>query len=348
LARNRRRDQHPGAPLTGSRAKKPRSSPPGRRWLLLIHQLPSKPDYVRVKIWRRLQRLGAVAIKSSVYALPLSEDGAEHFQWLMREIAAAGGEASVCEAAFVDGLSDGQVEDLFRAAREPEYARVAEEADALLRGLPAGRGPNLQQRADGDSAAGRLRRRMAEISAIDFFGAPGRKAADAALHRLEARLGSGLARKPSPAASATPAPKSGRTWVTRRGVYVDRIASAWLIRRFIDPRARFRCVDERGHRPAAREVRFDMFQAEFTHEGDQCTFEVLLARFGLDQPALRALGEMVHDIDLKDGKFGRSETAGLERVVDGIARTHAEDDERLAQGAAVLDGVYQSLRGAER
>src|SRR5438067_10094157 len=95
------------------------------RWLLLIHQLPPKPDYFRVKIWRRLQRIGAVAIKSSVYVLPYTDQATEDFQWLRREIVAGGGEASVCQAAFVDGLSDGQIEALFRAQRDAEYAELA-------------------------------------------------------------------------------------------------------------------------------------------------------------------------------------------------------------------------------
>ncbi|MGH7525190.1 MAG: chromate resistance protein ChrB domain-containing protein [Gemmatimonadales bacterium] len=323
----------------------PRPGAPGRRWLLLISQLPSKPDYFRVKIWRRLQRIGAVAIKSSVYALPQSEQAVEHFQWMVREIGAAGGEASVCDAAFVDGLSDGQIEGLFRAARGNEYAAVADEADELLRELPAGRRLDSQRRAEVESAASRLRRRMGEIAAIDYFGAPSRRLAEATLQRLEGRVRPAPRRRSRPAASAARARNSGRIWVTRQGVYVDRIASAWLIRRFIDSRARFRFVEERSHRPGAREVRFDMFEAEYTHEGDQCTFEVLLAQFGLDDPGLRALAEMVHDIDLRDAKFGRPETAGLGRMIDGITRKHSSDDERLSHGAAVLDSLFASLQG---
>jgi hypothetical protein len=315
-----------------------------RRWLLLIHQLPSKPDYLRVKIWRRLQRIGAVTLKGSVYALPHSEQAAEHFQWLVREIGAAGGEASVCEAAFVDGLTDGQIEALFRAARDSEYAAVAGEAEELLRGVPAGRSLDAPARSEVESAMSRLRRRLAEIAAIDFFGAPSRQLVEAALQRLERRLSPAAKRQSESAGNATQSRKRGQTWVTRQGVYIDRIASAWLIRRFIDPQARFRFVEESSHRPGAREVRFDMFDAEYTHEGDLCTFEVLLARFGLDDPGLRALGEMVHDIDLKDGKFARPETAGLERVIDGITRKVVKDQERLAQGGAVLDALYEALR----
>jgi hypothetical protein len=291
-----------------------------------------------------LQRIGAVTIKSSVYALPQSEQAAEHFQWLVREIGAAGGEASVCEAAFVDGLTDGQIEALFRTARDSEYAAVAGETEELLRGLPAGRGLDPQTRAEVESAMSRLRRRLAEIAAIDFFAAPSRQLVEAALQRLERRLYPAAPRRSKSPGTAKPGRKKGRTWVTRQGVYIDRIASAWLVRRFIDAQARFRFVEERSYRPAADEVRFDMFDAEYTHEGELCTFEVLLSRFGLDDPGLRAVGEMVHDIDLRDGKFARPETAGLERVIDGITRKHAKDQERLAQGAAVLDALYDALR----
>jgi len=132
-------------------------------------------------------------------------------------------------------------------------------------------------------------------------------------------------------------------WVTRRGVHVDRIASAWLISRFVDHKARFRFVGEQPYQPKANEVRFDMFEGEYTHEGDRCTFETLIARFELTQPGLQALAEMVHDIDLADGKFGRAETAGLERLIDGITRAHVDDDERIAHGSILFDDFLRSF-----
>src|SRR5258708_32090481 len=147
------------------------------RWLLLIHQLPPKPDYLRVKIWRRLQRIGAVAIKNSVYVLPHTGQASEDFQWLRREIAAGGGEASVCQAAFVDGLSDGQIEALFRAQRDAEYAELARAAAEVARESGGGGGGGSE--SSGEVA--RLERRLAEIAALDHFGAPGRRAAEAAL-----------------------------------------------------------------------------------------------------------------------------------------------------------------------
>ncbi|MGH7499467.1 MAG: chromate resistance protein ChrB domain-containing protein [Gemmatimonadales bacterium] len=310
-----------------------------------MHQLPPKPDYFRVKVWRRLQRIGAVAIKNSVYALPQSDQSFEHFQWLVKEIVSAGGEASVCDAAFVDGLSDGQIEALFRAARSTDYAAAADEAEALLRTIPAARSLDAVRRGEIESDLGRIHRRMVAIAAIDFFGAPARRLAEEALRRVDGKMRTPSKRRAPPGSKAAPARKSGRTWVTRHGVYIDRIASAWLIRRFIDERARFRFVEESGPAPRPNEVRFDMFEAEYTHEGDRCTFEVLLDRFALSHQGLQALGEMVHDIDLEDSKFGRPETAGLQRIIDGIRRRHTKDEERIEQGARVLDAIYQSLEG---
>lgn len=318
----------------------------GGRWLLLIHQLPPKPDYFRVKIWRRLQRAGAVAIKNSVYVLPCTDQAAEDFQWIRREIVAGGGEASVCRASFVDGLSDAQIEALFRAARDADYADVAQQAEDAVRTAPAGSRLEGPARAELEAALARLRRRASEISAADFFGAPARRVAETALDRIETRLRppAPKARKAAAAAAAGARPAPGRVWVTRRGVYVDRIASAWLIRRFIDPKARFRFVAA-DERPGAGEIRFDMFEAEYTHEGDRCTFETLAARFAPDDAALRAIGEMVHDIDCKDARFARPETPGLERLIAGIARSQPRDEDRLAGGAAALDALYEAFSG---
>lgn len=322
--------------------------------MLLIHQIPPKPDYLRVKISRRLQRIGAVAIKNSVYVLPAGEETLEDFQWVLREISSAGGDGSVCHASFVDGLTDGEVEELFRAARSRDYEEVAEAARAALRVLTAAKGAEADFRARARGELARLRRRIADISIIDFFGSTARAQVDGLLERLDVRLRTGA---PSEAPALThargaqevvdPREVRGRTWVTREGVFVDRIASAWLIRRRIDPAARFAFVPAEGYVPKPRELRFDMFEAEFTHEGDRCTFETLVARFGLQaDTALRAVGEIVHDIDVKDAKFARVEAAGVERLLEGIAAAYPSDDDRLEHGAALLDGLYAAFRPA--
>ena len=300
-------------------------------WLFLIHQIPPKPDYFRVKIRRRLQQLGAVALKNSVYLLPQRPETREDFEWLAREIQAEGGEATLCRGALLAGTNDEEVETMFRTERDTDYAAIERDARAL-----AGRGEPT------DDELARLRRRLEETERIDWFDAPGRAAAERAL---------GAAASPpaaSPeAAAGSASPVRGATWVTRTGIKVDRISSAWLIRRFIDPAARFKFVPAKGYRPVAGELRFDMFQGEYTHEGDRCTFETLLAQFGLRDPALRVLGEIVHDVDCKDDKFGRAEAAGIASLIDGLALAYPDDAERLERGAAVFEGLYAYIsRGA--
>jgi len=246
-------------------------SPRGRRWLLFIHQLPPKPDYLRVKTRRRLRRIGAALIKQTVYALPASDEAFEDLQWLRQEIEAEGGSAVIAEAEFVEGISD-------------------EELDAML----------ASQRAQGE----------------------GEETEKFVADRI----------------------KPGRTWVTRTGVHIDRIASAWLIRHFIDPQARFKFVAPRGYRQRSGELRFDMFEAEYTHVGEDCTFQTLVRRFALRDRALSAIGEIVHDIDCKDDRYHRPETAGVSSLIRGIAQAHDTDRARIEHGTAVLDDLYQAFK----
>ncbi|HMA24997.1 MAG TPA: chromate resistance protein ChrB domain-containing protein [Gemmatimonadaceae bacterium] len=242
------------------------SSAETARWLLLIHQLPPKPDYLRVKIRRRLRRLGAVALKHTVYLLPNTDEALEDFQWLRQEIETDGGTAVIAAVHFVEGIADEEIAAMLVAERNPDTAaRGADTPDRVV---------------------------------------------------------------------------SGGTWVTREGVHVDRIASAWLIRRFIDREARFKFVPSRGHVPHAGEIRFDMADAEYTHVGDDCTFQTLVRRFGLADRALRTIGEIVHDIDCKDELFGRPETAGVESLIRGLVRSVADDERRIERGAAILDDLY--------
>jgi hypothetical protein len=316
------------------------SQTPDSRWLLLIHQLPPKPDYLRVKIWRRLQRVGAVAIKNSVYVMPRRDETLEDFQWTMREIAEGGGDAWICEAGFVEGISSEQVEALFRAARDADYAAISEEARELAKKLPVTKKLNGVSAGELEPAVARLRRRLADIVAIDFFDALGRQSAEGLVASLEDRMNPEVSEDDQAAVSGE---YRRRVWVTRKGIHIDRMASAWLIKHFIDPEAKFKFVPARGYQPEKREIRFDMFEAEFTHEGDRCTFEVLLQRLKLKQPALRAIAEIVHDIDLKDGKFGRPETPGIERLITGICSAHKEDVARLARVSEIFEDLLGSF-----
>lgn len=309
------------------------------RWLLLIHQIPPQPNYFRVKVSRRLARIGAVALKNSVYVLPRSDATLEDFQWIRREIVSDGGEATICDTQFIDGLTDEQMESLFHKAREADYAGLAEEARGLLKTAPH------RTQEDKEALAGelrRLRRRMSEVVALDFFGCTGRMTVDGLLSQLEERT----REKQKPAQKISKSDRTqyrGRTWVTRKGIHVDRIACAWLIRRFIDPTAKLKFVSGKEYAPEPGELRFDMFEAEFTHEGDMCSFEVILKRLKIEDRALVPIAEIVHDIDLKENKFGRSEAPGIASLIAGIAQRHREDEARLAQGSEVFEALYENF-----
>lgn len=308
-------------------------------WYLLIHQLPSRPLYLRAKVRGQLARAGAVALKDSVYALPQRDDRLAGLRRIAEEALAGGGEAFVCEAGFVSPEQEGRVVDLVRNERSRDYGELA----ARVRGWAK----ELQKRSRSSPPEGRLRnrlgharRRLARIREIDFFDAPGRSQAEAEIAEMERRLEPRSPRRRP--AQGRNRELQGRTWVTRRGVQIDRIASAWFVRRFIDPHARFRFLDHAEDRRGG-EIRFDMADGDFTHEDDRCTLETLVGRTGVRDAALGRVAEIVHDVDIKDGKFGRPEARGVEQLVLGIVRAHGADDDRLERGFALLDDLYQSF-----
>ena len=290
-------------------------------WLLLIHSVPAEPLYLRAKVRRLLDHAGAIALKKAVYALPPREGCREALEQIANEAAAGGGHGYVAECGFLDARTDELLIESSRSARGADYRKLAENLGGL------GSGANVED-------AARARRRFAAIRKIDFFDAPGRSRVERLLSRLE---GAGRGRP------AAPDDLRGRVWATRRGVQIDRIASAWLIRRFIDPDAEFRFIDPKEER-RSDELRFDMVGGDFTHEGDGCTFETLVRRLGSPDPALRQVAEIVHDVDIKDGKFGRADAPGIQQVILGIVLHSADDAERLRRGFALFDDLYASFR----
>jgi len=303
-------------------------APDDIRWLLLMYQLPTHPAYLRTKIWRRLQGLGAVPVRASAYVLPLSDEAREDFRWLVEEITKGGGEAAVCEARLVDGLRNEEIEAQFSAARDEAYAEIIDEAQAMLAGEP----PTV-------AAVARLRRRFDGQTALDYFAARRREPAEVLLLKLEARV----AGQEPIVDGAGRGDLVGRVWVTRQHLFVDRVACAWAVKRFIDADARFKFVADPHYPSQPGELRFDMFESEIGHEGDKCSLEVLISRAGLeDDAALGAIAEVVHDIDLKDDKFGRPETAGVLLVLKGICAVGRADEQRIARATALLNDLYDS------
>jgi hypothetical protein len=320
---------------------------PGRtRWLLLIHQLPKDPAYLRVKIGRKLTHVGAVALKNSVYVLPRSDATIEDFQWVRREILEGGGEATVAEAELVDGISDAEIEAKFRESSDAAYGELTGEARTIATPLRRRRTLKEEDRADLLENVKRLDQRLQAIAATDFFGASGREVASGLLAELRARAEPPASNESVPL--ERPHDIQGCTWVTRTGIHVDRIASAWLIRRFIDPEATFKFVPAKGYVPEAGELRFDMFEAEYSHVGERCTFETLLERFALREPGLRAVADVVHDIDLKEARFARLETAGVAACIAGLCRDQRDDEVRLERGSIIFESLlahYASKKG---
>jgi hypothetical protein len=328
--------------------QKPRTAKP--EWILLIHQLPPRPTNLRVRIWRKLQKLGAVAIKNSVYVLPATEKAHEDFQWLKQEIESAGGEASVFKGASVEGTTDQEIIAAFRNVRDGEFAAIAAEFDGLtgaIREQARGKHLSAGRLSAHESEIDRLHGELERITSNDFFAAKGRAAAFAAYERCQRQLRAAQGPK-AESSSQTATGKldiakyQGQRWVTRRNLHIDRLASAWLIKQFIDKRPRFYFVAEGETIEGA--IPFDMFGAEFTHHGEDCTFETMLKRFGLSEnKGLREIGEIVHDIDLKDDKFHRLEATGLNAIIDGLSKLLRDDRKLLQQTGVVFDGLHALL-----
>src|SRR6266568_1392093 len=320
-------------------------------WILLIHQLPPKPTNLRVRIWRKLQKLGAVAIKNSVYVLPANEKTHEDFQWLKQEIESAGGEATVFQAASAEGATDEEIIATFHKARDEEFAAIAAELDGLSGAVSQqtrGKHLSVGRLATHESELDKLHSQLETIIASDFFKADGCARALAAYERCQKAIRAAHGQPTKTSRSVTRsgtldlAKYQGRRWMTRRNLHIDRLASAWLIKQFIDKRPRFYFVAEGETVEGA--IPFDMFGAEFTHHGDDCTFETMLKRFGLsDDKGLRELAEIVHDIDLKDDKFHRLEAAGLNAIINGLSEVLRDDRKLLQQCSVIFDGLYGLL-----
>jgi hypothetical protein len=297
-------------------------------WLLLVFSLPSKRASERVGIWRKLQKFGTLALRNSGYLLPNTPPNRERFEWLATTIRGFKGEASVLQVQAIDDLPADALKETFRQERKPDYMALIREVQQLK---PFDQGFPVQ--------LARSKRRFEEIREIDFFECSLRSKAEEALYKAGHR--------------ATPQERirkgrvsimdyQNRVWVTRPRPGIDRVSSAWLIKRFIDPKARF-LFDSN---PAAHSeaVPFDMYQAGgFGHDGNHCTFETLSIHFGMNDKKIRLIGQAIHDADLDEGKFGRTEGITIDQILKGWAKQGVPDDELLRRGIELIEGLYQSI-----
>jgi len=298
-------------------------------WVLLVFSLPAKSASERVQVWRKLQKYGMLALRSSGYVLPNSAINQERMEWLAAAIRTYKGAASVVQVLGFDDLPAERLKQLFVEARSRDYQKLLHEAKKLL-ALPSSRRPT--------GRVNRIRRRLIEVQDIDFFENP-----------LRTKIENLLAH-----ADESGAVKSGRNhkrksgeyvnrlWITRPRPGIDRVSSAWLIRRFIDPKARFLFGTEPGAHPAA--IPFDMFGSQgFGHRGEDCTFETLHKQFAIRDGRVKRIAQIVHDADVDDEKFGRVEGRGLDKVLNGWAKQDLPDDELLQRGMELIEALYDSL-----
>jgi hypothetical protein len=302
-------------------------------WLLLLYELPTRRGSQRVSLWRRLKKLGALPLKTSAYLLPDASGHHERFQWLAKQIIDGGGEATLIRTREIEGVSDRQLLAQFNDARGAEYEDVIWELTRLWR---------ENRKAPSPAFAGdweRLRGRVAEIQEIDFFDSPRAQDALRLLEKAEGRRGS----EPGRPRLARRADYQGKTWLTRPQPHIDRVGSAWLIKKHIDPRARFVFGAPADY---PRTISFDLADAEFTHVGEDCTFETLLSRFRLRDRTLQKIGEMVHDADLHDQKFHAPGADGIDRVLRGLCRLGWSDEKILQHGLVCFEALSAQLKGS--
>jgi hypothetical protein len=302
-------------------------------WLLLMFYLSARKASKRVSVWRKLQKYGALNWKHCAYILPLNSANLEKFQWLAAEVQKYQGDASVVEVPRIHGYSGKQVVTLFNSARDDQYLSLSRDIRLALRAAAS------RSRAQLLMAFSRLNRRLSELNVIDFFGCGKRKESEELMKEFEV-----LAHGNETFTTGNPEKRGGyrcRTWQTRPRPEVDRVGAAWLIRHFIDPKAKFVFSSDPGEHPGA--VRFDMLGGEFTHVGEDCTFETLLKRFSLRDKRLRQIAQLVHDADLEDNKFGRPEGKAIELITKGWGKMKWSDEEILRKGFELFDALYLTL-----
>jgi len=323
-------------------------------WLLLIFQLPSRHSPARVKVWRRLQRIGAVLLKNSAWAMPESDEAREDLEWLKAEIVASGGEAMVLVGHTPQQATQDEIVAAFRDARTRDFEALRKDATKLLQrwsrrlsgrsAKASGRGVTDLQSAGRalPQALRRIRERARELDAIDFFRSPSNDEVAQLVAQLERHARRGQAMKfTTETDGATLAVKDfkKKVWVTRPRPGVDRMASAWLIRRAIDPNATFVFRTK----PRGSEIPFDMYTGDFGHHGERCTFETLAARFALRDPAVASIAQIVHDLDMKEARYNRPEAPAIGRLVDGLRQMHKDDGALLEQGITIFEALSRSF-----
>ncbi|MBI3830838.1 MAG: chromate resistance protein [Planctomycetes bacterium] len=303
-----------------------------QRWLLLLYALPTRRSSERVNFWRKLKKFGALQIKSSAYVLPDEPAQHERFQWLSKQIRDGGGEATLIRLTEIEGMPSEKIVSAFNDLREKEYRKLSRELAAFVRKNK----PNVG--AKHSVSLDRFQSQFRELQEIDYFKCPAAQNVRTLLQQA-AQLPVVSMQDTRP---LKPKDFFRREWITRPRPQIDRVGSAWLIRKFVDHEARFKFVDSPKNHPLA--IPYDMYDVEFSHHGDDCTFETLVRRFRIEDRAVKVLAEMIHDADLEDEKFQRVECVGLDRILKGLNKQGLSNDVVLAKGFECFDALYEALQ----
>ena len=317
-------------------------------WLLFFYTLPSKPVRNRMTIWRKLLKAGALPFKGSIYIMPYTEEHHEFLTWLVSEVLSLKGEGSFVHVEKIETIDNRQIISLFNEQRETDYQRILKGIDEIERKLSSAKiGGASQDKKKLAKQIRKYQRDFEEIRKIDFFiskrGLEVERRLDRIITTLKGLSGTEINNSAVIVAPALIEDYQDKTWATRKRPFVDRFASAWLIKKFIDKNASFTSIDEKDLDNMAKDViPFDIRGGRFTHAGDLCTFEVLMKSFSLKDKTLRKIAEIVHELDLKDDKFRTSEAKGIEDILSGIRKTAKNDSESLEQGMAIFEMIYVS------
>jgi hypothetical protein len=329
----------------------------GYKWILLVHQMPPKPTSSRVKVWRRLQNIGAVPIKNSLYVLPLTKEASEDFQWLRQEIITQKGDATIFKVDSTEGMSDQDIISQFHRVRDKDYDEIVSKTLQLknnIQGSIRKTYISVAQKEKYEAELKKLKRHLNEVISLDFFQAPNREKAENAITNCNKIIESLKVSETAPQSVEKICPIriynknefQNKRWVTRKGLHIDRISSGWLIKRFIDKGASFSFVGEDD--VVKNDVGFDIYNTEFSHHGEYCTFETLLKSFNIKDPVLVEIAQIVHDIDLKDDKFGRKEAEGINQIIVGLSQKLDNDKKLLERGIEIFDSLYQYYSSKKR
>ena len=317
------------------------------KWILLIHQIAQDSPNLRVKIWRNLKKHGAVLFKNGVYVMPFTDEHEETMQWLCNQIKEGGSDASLFITESLNKEQDAEIIKTFQETCNKAYLDLIGSCDNLIKKI------EQIEKTEGitDKSSVMLKRELCEIiksaediAKTDFFHASQNENVFNKIHLMQQKLNewSKTTEKGITAINKVYKVKDflNKKWVTRKDIFIDRLASAWLIKRFIDTKAMF--VFSSKDKKPRNAIPFDMYGSEFTHHGEDCTFETFMKAFDLNDPALQSIAEIVHDIDVKDNKYGRKEAEGISQIVTGLSQKLKNDNKLLEKGLEIFDALYQN------